>query len=210
MFTALTVLVICYLLGSIPTSIIVCKKLKNIDIREHGSGNAGATNVYRVMGLKVALFVLAIDALKGAVAVIVAKNMMWSWGDAAGMFGGLIAILGHIWTVFAEFKGGKGIGPALGVFIALLPFQAAISLGGWIFIVYKTKTVSIASISAGFLLFLSTLITHVACPESTNIRLVIFTFLVAVLIVVTHRKNIGRIMAGTENKLTFGKKDSNE
>lgn len=208
MFIALTVLVVCYLLGSIPTSIIVCKKLKNIDIREHGSGNAGATNVYRVMGLKVALFVLAMDALKGAIAVLFAKHMMWGWGEAAGMFGGLVAILGHIWTVFAKFKGGKGIGPALGVFIALLPLQAAISLGGWVFIVYKTRTVSIASISAGFLLFLSTLAAKLISPASTDVRLVVFTFLIAVLIVVTHRKNIGRIRAGTENKLTFGKKDS--
>jgi glycerol-3-phosphate acyltransferase PlsY len=209
MLTTLVVLTLCYLAGSIPTSIIVCKLLKGIDIRQHGSGNAGATNVYRVMGFKVALLVLFIDALKGAFAVKLATNYLYfNWGIFSGIAGGLVAIVGHIWTVFAKFKGGKGIGPALGVFIALLPMQAAVSFGGWIIFFAATRTVSIASIAAGFILFLSTLVAHIVRPNSTDIELVIFTGLVAALITVTHRKNIERIKAGTENKISFGKKDS--
>ena len=207
MLTTVVIFTLCYLAGSIPTSIIVCRLLKNIDIREHGSGNAGATNVYRVMGLKIALLVLAIDALKGALAVLLAGHYLINWGILGGIAGGLIAILGHIWTIFAKFKGGKGIGPALGVFIALLPMQAVISIVGWVVLVALTRTVSIASMVAAFLLFTSTLISHLMCPESTDFKLVIFTAIIAVLFVVTHRKNIGRILAGTENKLSFGKKD---
>ncbi len=205
MATNLVVIFFCYLIGSIPTSIIFGKLLRGIDIREHGSGNAGATNVYRVMGLKIALIVLAIDALKGALAVMLAGRLIETESGVAAIIGGLAAIIGHVFTVFAKFKGGKGIGPALGVFLALLPFQAAVAFGSWIVIFVITKTVSKASIVAGLVLFSASIAGYKINPEKCSFEALLFTGVVALLILITHRKNIVRILAGTESKISFGK-----
>ena len=200
--------ILAYLTGSIPTSIITCRVLKGIDIREHGSGNAGATNVYRVMGFKVALFVLTVDALKGAFGVMLPGLVLGKVTVEYQIAGGLVAILGHIWTVFSKFKGGKGVGPALGVFLALMPVPALSALLSWIVVVAATRIVSLASLIAGFFLLLVTIMCYANGWLGMGIPQVAFSALIAVLLVVTHRKNIARLVHGTENKLSFGKKDA--
>ncbi|MFH0919997.1 MAG: glycerol-3-phosphate 1-O-acyltransferase PlsY [Fibrobacterota bacterium] len=199
--------ILAYLAGSIPTSIITCRVLKGIDIREHGSGNAGATNVYRVMGFKVALFVLVIDALKGVFGVLLPGLVLGEVPVAFKIGGGLFAIVGHIWTLFAGFKGGKGVGPALGVFLALMPVPALSALACWIVVVAMTRIVSVASMVAGLFLFIVSLSCHVTGRFAIGRPEVAFSACIAVLLIITHRKNIVRLMQGKENKLAFGKKD---
>ncbi len=194
-----------YLVGSIPTSIIVCRKLKGIDIRQHGSGNAGATNVYRVMGLKVAAFVLVMDALKGVFGVFIPLLLVPSAGLWIKILGGLFAIVGHIWTIFAQFKGGKGIGTSLGVFISLTPLPALAAFIAWVITVSITKIVSISSIIAGVVLALSTWVFYKKGIGGISFPLVYFTALIAILIIITHRKNIRRLLNGTEKKISSGK-----
>jgi acyl phosphate:glycerol-3-phosphate acyltransferase len=194
-----------YLVGSFPTSIVICRALKGIDIRCFGSGNAGATNVYRVMGLKVALLVLFTDALKGVFGVFVpwlltSETVLWQM-----ILGGLLAIVGHIWTVFAQFKGGKGIGPSLGVFFALTPIPAAMAFLTWIAVVAVTRIVSMASMLAGLTLAVVTWVLSCWKLFGTERPLAYFTTAVALLILFTHRKNIQRLLNGTENKISLKK-----
>lgn len=210
MLLLIVIFVAAYLIGAIPTSILVCKKLKGIDIRTVGSGNAGATNVYRVMGLKVAIMVLSFDALKGALCtslpgVIAHESSIWF-----KILGGLLAIVGHIWTIFAGFRGGKGIGPALGVFIALTPIPALIALFVWIISMLFSRIVSLSSLLAALALAISSWILHKTGALNINTSLVWFSTFVAVLVFLTHRKNIQRLIAGTEKRISSSKENSNE
>jgi glycerol-3-phosphate acyltransferase PlsY len=208
MLDLIAIVIISYLLGSIPTAIIFGKLLRGIDIREHGSKNAGATNVFRVMGAKVALTVLAIDALKGWAAVVLVSQV--SCCVAAPILApvylqilaGLAAIVGHVWTVFAQFKGGKGVGTALGVFIGLLPIPALSALAAWIIVVAITRYVSVASLTAAVVLPVTAIIQKAV--QGGGAGVVIFAGLIGALIWFTHIPNIKRLLAGTENK--FGKK----
>ncbi|OGS37590.1 MAG: acyl-phosphate glycerol 3-phosphate acyltransferase [Elusimicrobia bacterium RIFOXYB2_FULL_49_7] len=196
------VFMLIYLVGSFPTSILTCRLLKGIDIRAHGSGNAGATNVYRIMGFKVALFVLIVDALKGVFGVLAPGWFLSAAPLWQAMAGGLTAILGHVFTVFARFKGGKGVGTALGVFAALLPGPTAVAFAIWILVLLLTRIVSAASMCAGMALaFSAGLFFHIGYVSSFS--LVCFAGLIAVLIIVTHRSNIRRLLNGTENKIQF-------
>lgn len=211
MLIVILAFVLAYLVGSIPFSIITCKVLKGIDIREHGSGNAGATNVYRIMGFKVALFVLILDALKGVFGVFVpvlligkyAPDLLLSVKDYNLMIlGGLLSIFGHIWTIFAGFKGGKGIGTSLGVFFAILWLPTLISFISWIIAVKISKIVSLASIIAGIVLFLASLASFLLLKDSLPLSYLIFTAFSMFLILFTHRSNIKRLLDGTEKKIT--------
>lgn len=202
---AIIAYILAYLTGSIPTSILTCRALKGIDIRKFGSGNAGATNVYRIMGLKVALFVLAVDALKGVAGVFLPQWLMADPGIWSIMAGGLVAILGHVFTVFAGFKGGKGVGTALGVFLALMPLPALIAFGVWVAVLAITRIVSAASMASGVALCLATfLLARYPMP------LIWFSVLVAALIFITHRANISRLLKGTENKIKFSGKSKEQ
>jgi len=203
-------IVISYLIGSIPTAIIAGKILKNIDIREHGSGNAGATNVFRVLGWKAGLVVLLIDMFKGFAPV------WWLAPQQSGpelqalyqILIGLAAVAGHIWTLFARFRGGKGVGTAAGVFLALQPLPVLGALVIFILIVAKTKYVSLGStISATLLPVLMLLNRYVLGRYVPNLIIVVGVML-AVLIIIMHRENIKRLIAGTENKLSFSKEGS--
>lgn len=199
------IIVLAYLIGSIPTSIWTCKILKGIDIRKHGSGNAGATNVYRIMGIKVALFVGISDTLKGVLSVFIAKFVS---GDSEIVLiaGGFAAILGHIYSVFAGFKGGKGVLVALGVFIFLVPLSSVSSLVIWSVVVALTKYVSAGSLTAATMLPLFTLFyNHIGWYHSGYI-IQVFTAIVTALVVFTHRANINRLLKGTENRIKQGVK----
>ena len=136
--------ILAYLIGSIPSGLIIGKGLFGTDVRQFGSKNIGATNTYRVLGLKAALPVFICDALKGAIGVL----LLASYGPAFAVLGGILAMVGHNWSIFLGFKGGRGVATGLGVLIALSPLVAVICFAIWGIIVYPTKLVSLGSIIA--------------------------------------------------------------
>ena len=202
------ILLLSYLLGSIPTAIIVSRIVMKDDIRRHGSGNAGATNVFRVMGWKAALFVVLVDVGKGTVATLfVSKIGVGSVPlDAAlvQMLAGLAAIIGHVWTVFAGFRGGKGMGTAFGVLIALAPLASLISLIVWLVLVFTIRIVSVGSMAAGVVFPATLLIQRFVLDSDIPDALLGLAVVLGILVFITHRSNIRRLMRGEENR--FGSK----
>ena len=205
----LILIVISYLMGSFPTAIIAGKLLKNIDIRDHGSGNAGATNVFRVLGWRAAIVVLLIDMIKGFVPVFFLAPALVTSAEQVIYFqllAAIAAILGHIFTVFAGFKGGKGVGASAGAFLALAPLPLLLALLTFIIIVAWTLYVSLGSLLASLvfvvILVLQKFVFHMDIP---NVLLIISGVIVA-LIWFAHRSNIKRLLQGNENRLEFKKK----
>ncbi len=190
-------LVLGYLIGSIQVPIIAGKLLKNIDIREHGSGNAGSTNVARVLGVKVAIVVFILDMLKGVLPFLIIRHFL---GVELAIVTGMGAVLGHDFPVFMKFKGGKGVAISLGLFIAYNPLVGLLALLVGVGIVLITKYVSLASVSVSL-----TVLAYIWLTGTDTVELVCLTFLV-LLLVYQHRGNIKRLATGKENKLTFSKK----
>lgn len=193
-----------YLLGSIPTGYLV-GRAKGVDIRTVGSKNMGATNVFRTVGKALGIFVLMADALKGWVAVawvgpVIAGHISPVDPGWLQIVAGVGAILGHNYTCWLQFKGGKGIATSAGVFIALVPLGLLIALGAWIILFAVTRYVSVASITAAAVLPVSTWFT------SHDVRLTTVAGLMAAMAIYKHKKNIERLLAGTENRIIFGKK----
>lgn len=203
---ALAVIVIAYLFGSFPTAIIAGKLLKKIDIRDYGSGNAGATNVLRTLGWKAALVVLLIDMMKGFVPVFWIAALIHPQAETLiyyQILAAISAIAGHIWTIFAGFKGGKGVGTSAGVFMGLAPIPLLSALVFFIIIVFLTRFVSLGSISAALILLLvlsyQKFIALIFIPDV----LYYLTVVVVALIWYAHRENIGRLLKGEESKVSF-------
>jgi len=198
-----------YLLGSIPTAVWIGKWLHKTDVREHGSGNAGATNVIRVLGWKTGIPVLLIDLAKGWLATMMpvfldvaepGTAMITNLQIAAGLF----SITGHIFPVFAGFRGGKGVATMFGVLLALHPLLTLLCIGVFLIMLIITGIVSVSSMTAGvaFPVFLFMLF------DTPSAVFKIFSIIVALALILTHRKNIGRLLRGEEKKLNFsGKKD---
>jgi glycerol-3-phosphate acyltransferase PlsY len=210
MIDLIVAIILSYFIGSFPTAILAGKILKKIDIREHGSGNAGATNVFRILGWKSGLIVLAIDMFKGFAPVWWLVPIQ-SNPDLTALYQiliGISAICGHIWTVFAGFKGGKGVGTAAGVFLALQPLPVLFSLITFILIVTKTKYVSLGSMVAASMLPVFILIKKYAFQYPVSNIIIVVSIILASLIVFMHRENISRLIAGNENKLSFSKKEN--
>jgi acyl phosphate:glycerol-3-phosphate acyltransferase len=180
-----------YLLGSIPTGLLLGKAL-GVNIRETGSGNIGATNVYRTMGRKVGILTLLGDCLKGVIPVLVAKwlDLPDVWIAAVG----LAAFLGHVYTIFLGFKGGKGVATALGVFLATSPLSVLIAIGVFSLVLYSWRYVSLASITAAVVIPILVWLIELK-PE-----LIVMSFLIAAIVIFRHRENIARLRAGTENR----------
>ena len=199
-------ILISYLTGSTPTSIIIGRITKNIDIREHGSGNAGGTNVFRVLGLKPALIVVIIDVFKGWLpAAIFAPAFYYAQIipdlGVVQILCGFSAVLGHTYTIFAGFKGGKGVGTLGGVLIALFPTAFPFCLAVAVIAIILTGYVSLASILASvslpiFLLLLPPFFGTNPAPLS----LMVFSLLIPWFITFTHRSNIQRLRSGEENR----------
>jgi glycerol-3-phosphate acyltransferase PlsY len=219
MFLLATIILLSYLVGSIPTSIIISKLSHGIDIREHGSGNAGGTNVMRVLGWKKGLLVIILDALKGAFAVVVIARLHYGglpfqnvspFDDftLVQIIAGIAAVIGHIWTVFAGFRGGKGIATALGMLIMIITVDMLVALGIFIIVVTVSRYVSLGSILAALSVPLTLVfrenILHDHIPSYGT--LLPFVAAVALLVVFTHRKNLVRLLNGTESKISFKKK----
>jgi glycerol-3-phosphate acyltransferase PlsY len=213
MLEIVLVLLLSYLIGSFPTAVIAGKLLKGIDIRKHGSGNAGATNVLRVLGWKAALVVMLIDMLKGFAAVYWLVNIIPETHDINTralyqIMAGVAAIIGHIFTLFAGFKGGKGVGTAAGVFFGLQPLPVFICLLVFIGIVYRTRYVSLGSMTAALLLPVILFVQKFALNLAVPIPHIVIGLFLTILIVLTHRENIHRLVQGTENKISFKKGSS--
>lgn len=188
-----------YMFGSFPTGVIVGKKFKNIDIREHGSKNSGATNAYRVLGTKLGLVVLIIDILKGFIPLLIAENL--GIKDNILIIIGITAIIGHTFSPFLKFKGGKGVATSLGVFLYLVPPVILTLILIFIAIVYFSKYISLASITVSFLFPILTFLFYIKEPK---IPVIIAGIIIATYIIYKHKSNIIRLKNGTENKF-YGK-----
>lgn len=190
-----------YFIGSIPTAVWVSKYFFNIDIRDYGSGNAGATNTFRVLGKKWGAFVMIADMLKAIVAVKLAfflpevfDNELYLINLQLGL--GLAAVLGHIFPIWAEFRGGKGIASLFGMVLGIQPNVALCCVGIFVLVLFLTRWVSLSSIlaSIAFPVFILVIFNE---PEHLYR---VFAIVVALLVLLTHQKNIGRILKGSESK----------
>jgi acyl phosphate:glycerol-3-phosphate acyltransferase len=197
---------VAYMLGSVPTAVWTGKWFFGLDVREHGSGNAGATNAYRVLGPVAAIGVLLVDALKGMAAVSLAFLVRdyFSHPDYFVVFQfvlGLIALLGHVFPVLAGFKGGKGVATLAGVMIVMFPGVVLICLGIFLLVFLPTRFVSLGSIAAA----LSFPVIVIWIQPAALLSEIIFSSLIALLVLLTHIKNIRRLLAGEESRIRFRK-----
>ena len=200
----LILIFIAYLIGSIPTAVWVSRYYFGIDIRDYGSGNAGATNTYRVLGSKWGTIVMSVDMLKGVIAtslyIIIPFYIVpaHDWDRTNLMIGlGLAAVLGHIFPIWANFKGGKGVATLFGMVVAMQPSVALCCVAVFLCVLYLTRFVSLSSIlsSIAFAVF----ILFVFNDDVTLYR--IFSVAVALMVILTHQKNINRLLKGTETKV---------
>jgi glycerol-3-phosphate acyltransferase PlsY len=199
MLEAALALLASYLLGAIPTSHLVSRLFAKIDLRKHGSGNLGATNLYRVLGWKYAIPVALFDIAKGAIPVMVFAPMVMN-SELFAVACGVAAILGHVFSVFVGFKGGKGVATAAGVMLGLTPLALAVAAGVWAVVVLLTGYVSLGSIAAAAILpFAVYLLEH-----PTTSALFWVDGAVAAGVIFLHRRNIQRLLRGTESR--FGRR----
>jgi glycerol-3-phosphate acyltransferase PlsY len=189
-----------YLLGSIPSAVWLGMWLHGIDVREHGSKNAGATNSFRVLGKRTGIMVLVLDVSKGVLSMMVCmlllkqtESMIYQMVSAG------ICVLGHVIPVFAGFRGGKGVATSLGVFLGLNPLTALTCILVFLLVFMATRYVSLSSITAAFLLpFISFFIYH-----QEAIEVIYFNIILSLIVILAHHKNIKRLIAGEEQRMNF-------
>lgn len=199
--------IIAYLLGSIPTAVWVGKVKYNIDIREHGSKNAGATNTFRVLGKKAGTTVLLIDIVKGVTAVLLPFLFGYApWKSdqliELQLILGILAVIGHILPVFARFNGGKGVATSLGIIIGIHPLAASVCLGIFLIVFVISSYVSLGAIIAAivFPILVNLLF------DNQNPYLLWFSIILPLAVIISHKKNIKRLVAGNENSMNLFKK----
>ncbi|WP_020605178.1 glycerol-3-phosphate 1-O-acyltransferase PlsY [Spirosoma spitsbergense] len=197
-------IVVAYLLGSIPTAVWYGQGFFNLDIRKYGSGNAGATNTFRVLGKRAGTIVMLVDVLKGYTAAILA-TLLWHVNIISEteiltfkIIFGLVAVIGHLYPVFANFKGGKGVATLLGMMLATHPEMAAVCIGVFLLVVIASQYVSLGSIIAA-LAFPVLLLLRIFGQQESPL-LIVFGFVVFLLVVLTHQKNIARLLRGEESR----------
>jgi glycerol-3-phosphate acyltransferase PlsY len=203
------VIILAYLIGSIPTAVWVGKWFYGIDVREHGSGNAGTTNTIRVLGPKAGIPVFIIDVMKGFGAVELAYLCKADFNTIGNTFAfykvilSMVAVIGHVFPIFAGFRGGKGLATSLGVVLALFTYPALVSFVIFFIILLSTNYVSLGSITAaGIFPFVSIFIFR-----NTEYAYLVYSCVISIFIIVTHRKNIKRLINGEEAKFYFKKKE---
>ena len=204
-FALLIILFLSYLIGSFPTSIIMGKVARGIDIREHGSGNAGGTNVYRVLGWKPALIVVLFDIFKGWLPAYYLANIFFDSTiipdlGVLKILCGFCSVLGHTYTIFAGFKGGKGVGTLAGMLIALFPIAVPICIIAFAITLILTGYVSVGSIIASVTLPIILMIMPILNIQPAELSLLIFSLLIPFFVIFTHRSNISRLRMGKENQ----------
>ncbi len=192
-------IVLAYLMGSISFSILIAKKVAKIDIRKHGSGNAGATNTLRVLGKGPGILVLLLDAIKGVVAILITKYVFHG-GDWVVALSGLAAVVGHNWPIFFGFRGGKGVATTIGVLLTLAPIPALISVGVTIVVIAITRYVSVGSLV--FMALIPVLVYFREAPMAY----VFSTLVIGILGFIRHWENIKRLFSGQERKMGQSKK----
>ena len=185
-----------YLIGSIPTGLILGKLLWGVDLREHGSHNIGATNAWRTLGKGPGIIIFLLDFLKGVIGV--ALGMYFAGTPLMMVLGGIMAIVGHSWSILLKFKGGKGVATGLGVIVMLMPSTALMVFLIWFVIVLITKYVSLGSIVAAACVPLFAWLFNQPCEYTA------FSVLAAVFVINRHKTNIGRLLNGTESKIKAG------
>ena len=198
--------ILAYLIGSIPTAVWISKTVFNIDIRDYGSGNAGATNTFRVLGSKWGSIVMLVDVTKGVIAtslyILIPYYLTNELARTNFMIVlGLASVIGHIFPIWANFKGGKGVATLLGMALAIQPLVALLCLVVFLFTLIITRFVSLSSMLAGVAFMV--LILFIFNEKETMYRL--FAIIVALMVIVTHQKNITRLIKGTENKVPLFK-----
>ena len=193
--TFFCLIILSYFFGAIPSGVWIGKIFKNIDVRDYGSKNSGATNSYRILGAKLGVIVLVMDILKGFVPLYIASKFDLKYNDLVIL--GLVAILAHTFSCFISFKGGKGVATSLGVFLFLAPVITLILLVIFILVAYFTRYISLASITAAFLLPIFTFFTH------RDSYLFALSVIIAIFVIYRHKTNISRLLSGTENKFKF-------
>ncbi len=219
MLNILVIILLSYLVGSIPVSIIMSKLVKGIDIRKHGSGNAGGSNVFRVLGWKYGISVILLDASKGMIAVLLVSRLYFGnfpfpnatpFDDftLVQIIAGVAAVLGHIWTIFAGFKGGKGIATGLGFLVSIVTVDMLLGLVVFAVVVAISKYISLGSLAAAtsvpiFMVIRENIFGVDIYGYHTILPLTIF---LAFLVMFTHRANIKRIFHGNENRIKLKKK----
>jgi glycerol-3-phosphate acyltransferase PlsY len=216
MINMVIVMLLSYLVGSIPTSVMLSKWRHGFDIRSKGSGNAGGTNVFRVLGWKSGVFIIVMDALKGVLATTVVARLFWDptlpfynhtpFDDFTiiQMICGGAAVIGHVLTVFAGFKGGKGIATGAGMLIGIAPTEFAVSMAVFFIFFFAFRYVSLGSIMAAVAFPLSLIIRYNILSDEIHSykTLVFFSTGIALFLIYSHRANIKRLLEGTERKIT--------
>jgi len=191
-----------YLIGSIPTAVWISRYFFGVDIRDYGSGNAGATNTFRVLGSKWGCIVMSVDVLKGVIAtslyIVLPFYMHNEWDRTNLMVGlGLAAVVGHIFPLWADFRGGKGVATLFGMILAIQPLVALYCVGVFLLCLYLTRFVSLSSILAS--IAFAILILFIFNEKEPLYRA--FAIAVALLVILTHQKNISRLLKGSESKI---------
>jgi glycerol-3-phosphate acyltransferase PlsY len=208
MISLLAIILLSYLAGSFPSGVVLGKAIKGIDVREHGSKNMGATNVLRVLGPKIAIPVLLLDMVKGAIAVILISRI--NFGDLMidlhwlKLIAGVAAIVGHIFSVWVKFKGGKGVATGAGVLFGLMPLEVGFAIILFTLVVTVTRYVSLGSILATIFILASLLAEIAYLGADIPKAYMVLAILLVILIISTHRQNIVRLIRGEEHK--FGEK----
>lgn len=198
----LLLIILAYFIGSIPTALLVSKAFFNIDIRDYGSGNMGATNTFRILGSKFGVIVMIGDVLKGMIAVSLFNLLPYYLTNELErtnlMIGlGLAAVVGHIYPVWADFKGGKGVATLFGMVLAIQPVVAINCVGVFLVVLFLTRYVSLSSILAGIALPICVLWIY----NEKEVFYRVFAVAVAALVLLTHQKNISRLLNGSEGRV---------
>ena len=218
-YCVLSMLILAYLLGSIPSAVWIGKKYYGVDIREHGSKNAGTTNMLRVLGKRAAIPVFVLDFFKGFAAVSLMSLMRYdpeitsAWLINLKILAVFIAVLGHIFPIFADFKGGKGVATLVGAITGIYPQIILLCFAVWALVFVFSHYVSLASMTAGcsfplFVVIYSS--SEWSRSHDVSFTFIVFSFVVAVLLIWSHRKNIERLKAGTESKIYIWSKPADE
>ena len=212
MLSLAVIVILSYLVGSVPGSVWIGKWMHGVDIRLHGSGNAGATNVFRVLGWKVGVLASLVDLGKGLLAAGVIASLrldalpagfaVWQMEVVVRLLAGVAAIIGHMYPVWAGFRGGKGVNTAAGVLFALTPATMGITLGIFLIVLLSSRYVSVASLSAAAAFpSVVAIRRYVFDIERVDPSLLVFGIAITVGIMVAHRTNIRRLFRGTENRI---------
>ena len=213
MFSLLVIVLLSYFLGSIPGALWSSKALHGVDIREYGSKNAGATNAFRVVGWQAGVLATIVDMGKGFLSAgVVAQYvridplpalglMNWEAGTVVGLLAGLVAIVGHMFPIFARFEGGKGVNTAAGMFLALAPITMGITLAVFLTVLLSSRYVSLASMTAAVSFPTIVAVRRYGFGADLDPSLLVFSALLALAIIIAHQSNIKRLLQGNENRV---------